>query len=168
MFKGSETIAKLARIWQVLLGNEAEMHVAQLVAECARRHKLTRGPRDVQKEIAYIELSDLYNRCLDSGDYKTALSALQARNDLAGLKDDPNGIYKQIIALYVQIVQVEAPHLEPKFQEIAARMEEGYDQAQAVLSGDIGSSKLLLEHDPTSTNGGIDTGISTNEEASSE
>jgi hypothetical protein len=156
------------------------MHVAQLVAECARRHRLTRGPKDVQKELAYIDLSDLYQRCIDSGDYKTALSALQARIDLAGLKDDPAAVHKQIIAQFVQIVQVGAPHLIPHIQEVTARLEEGYEHAKAIVEGDVLPPMAALpEHDaiaeapPTprceqTSKAGIDTGIVSSEVPSSE
>lgn len=170
-YRGAETIAKLARLWREMLGSDAEMHVAQLVAECARRHKLTRGPKDVQKELAYIALSDIHQRCLDAGDYKTALSALQAKIDLAGLKDDPVAVHKQIIAQFVQIVQVGAPHLLPSLQEVTARLEEGYEQAKAIVEGDVlplqmaSLPELVIDAPTTSrstkekpSNHGIDTG----------
>lgn len=179
-FDGTKTIAKLARLWRPWLREKAEVEVADLVAEAARRHRIKRGAKDVRKELLIVELLSLKEKCVNSGDYKTAASLLAQYAELDNLKDDPSAVHRQIIAQFVQIVQVGAPHLLPHIQEVTARLEEGYEQAKAIVEGEalpqiapLPEAEPMQEAPPTprceeSSNPGIDTGIPRSGEPSSE
>lgn len=171
MYRGTESIAKLARLWRGSLGNDAEVHVAQLVAEAARRHKISRGPRDVRKELLIVKLQDLYERCYGSGDYKTALAAIGQLAERDGLKDNQNSLDRAVLVQIVQLIKHEAPHLERRVEEHLAQFEIVVDQAKAVLEGEIPPQMPVLSEvseqaPPTprsnevQSESGIDTGKS--------
>ena len=164
-FYGSETIAKLSRLWRDALGKEAEKQVSELFAEAFKRRTIAAGSKELRRKFAIAEILSNYRRCRESGDYKTAATYFDRYIDLDNLKDNPS-LDRAVLVQIVQLIGHEAPQLVPRVNEHLAQFEIEVEQAQAVLSGDIGSSKLLPEPDRTSEKAGIDTGISTNEEAS--
>jgi hypothetical protein len=167
LYKGTETIAYLARLWRRVVGNKVEEHVCELVANAARKHKIARGPKDVRKELHLIRTEDLYAKCYDSGDYKTCATLIDKLADLDNLKDDSAGATKLYIAQIVQIVKEEAPALMPRIEAVSAEFEAGYEQAKAIVDGEIvPPSPALPVHEeppapetPRSQEAGIDSGI---------
>lgn len=179
-FYGSESIAKLARLWRDILGKDAEKQVAEMVAEVFKRQTIAHGPKALRKQFAMVEILSLYRECRESGDRKTAATLFAQYIELDNLKDDPSAVHRQIIAQFVQIVQVGAPHLLPHIQEVTARLEEGYEQAKAIVEGEtlppivpLPEAESVQEAPPTPRceelkNAGIDTGIPRNDDPSSE
>lgn len=181
-FHGSETMAKLARLWCNRIGDASASAdtVADLFAEALKRLALRRGPKSIRKAFAVAELLSLYRTCRDSGDNKTAATLFAQYIELDNLKDDDSAVHKQIIAQFVQIVQVGAPHLLPRIQEVTARMEEGYEQAKAIVEGEapppiasLSEPEAVVDAPPTprceeTSNAGIDTGTESGEVPSSE
>jgi hypothetical protein len=175
-YKGIKTIAKLARLWRDFLGNDAELKVAEMVAESARKHRIGRGPKDVRKELLIVKTLDLYEKCYNSGDYKTCSTLINQLAELDELKDDPS-IYKAVLVQIVQLIKHEAPFMEQRVNERLAEFEIVVDQAKAVLEGEIlpETKALSPKEEPISeapptprSSAGIDTGIPSSEEPSSE
>lgn len=172
-YKGTKTIAKLARLWYDKLGIDAELKVAEMVAESAKRHRITRGPKDVRKELLIVEVFNILDRCKATGDWKAALSATQQLAELDGLKDDKS-LDRAVLVQIVQLIKHEAPHLERRVEEHLAQFEIVVDHAKAVLEGEIPPQMPLLSHaeepvqeaPPTprsneaQSESGIDTGLS--------
>jgi hypothetical protein len=174
-FFGSETMARLIRLWrESAVTQDTAIHVAELFAEALKRQTFARGPKAIRRQFAMAEYLSMSRACRESGDNKTALAAFDKYVELDNLKEDPVAIHKQILAQYIQIVQVGAPHLLPHIQAVTAQIEEGCDRAIAVLEGEIPPQMPLLSHaeepiqeaPPTprsneaQSESGIDTGLS--------
>lgn len=146
-FFGSETMARLIRLWrESAVTQDTAIHVAELFAEALKRQTFARGPKAIRKQFAMAEYLSMSRACRESGDNKTALAAFDKYVELDNLKEDPVAIHKQILAQYIQIVQVGAPHLLPHIQAVTAQIEEGCDRAIAVLEGEIPPQMHLLSH----------------------
>lgn len=173
-FYGSETIAKLSRLWRDYLGKDAEKQVSELFAEAFKRRTIVVGSKDLRKKFAIAELLSMYRRCRESGDNKTALVAFERYIELDNLKDNPT-LDRAVLVQIVQLIKLEAPHLERRVEEHLAQFEIVVDQAKAVLEGEIlPEPKALPEaiaeaiETPRSSKDGIDTGIPSSEGPSSE
>jgi hypothetical protein len=176
-FYGSETIAKLARIWSDILGKDATKQVAEMFADVIKRRVISGGSKDLRKKFAMAELLSMYRECRESGDRKTALSAFERYIELDNLNDEPS-LDRAVLVQIVQLIKHEAPHLERRVEEHLAQFEIVVDQAKAVLEGEIPPETKALspkeepipEAPPTprSSNTGIDTAIPSSEEPSSE
>lgn len=146
-FFGSETMARLIRLWrESAVTQDTAIHVAELFAEALKRQTFARGPKAIRRQFAMAEYLSMSRACRESGDNKTALAAFDKYVELDNLKEDPVAIHKQILAQYIQIVQVGAPHLLPHIQAVTAQIEEGCDRAIAVLEGEIPPQMHLLSH----------------------
>lgn len=146
-FFGSETMARLVRLWrESAVTQDTAIHVAELFAEALKRQTFARGPKAIRRQFAMAEYLSMSRACRESGDNKTALAAFDKYVELDNLKEDPVAIHKQILAQYIQIVQVGAPHLLPHIQAVTAQIEEGCDRAIAVLEGEIPPQMPLLSH----------------------
>jgi transposase-like protein len=168
-FDGSESLAKLARMWRDQLGNNAPIQVAELFAEALKRQTLARGSKDLRRKFAMAELLSMYRRCRDSGDYKTAASLFGQYIELDGLKHDST-LDRAVLVHIVHLIRHEAPHLERRVEEHLAQFEIVVDQAKAVLEGE---TTLLPEPEANPTPNNFDPGIDTrienvDEEPSSE
>lgn len=173
-YKGTETIAYLARLWRPRLGCNAEDTVALYVANAARKHRLLRGPKDVRKELAVIELLSMHAGFKQSGDNKSALASFQAYIELDDLKEKEEGVMKQLVLQIAQFVKVEAPSLAPKIDAMVLDVQQTYEHAKAIVEGDVAPQiPALHEADPDpvpeapptprseeTSNAGIDTGRS--------
>jgi hypothetical protein len=135
-YRGAKTIAKLARLWRDQLGNDAEMRVAEMVAESAKKHRITRGPKDVRKELLIVEVFNILDRCKATGDWKAALSATQQLAELDNLKEDKS-LDRAVLVQIVNLIEHEAPHLKSRVEERLAQFEIVVDQAKAVLEGEM-------------------------------
>jgi hypothetical protein len=175
-FYGSETIAKLSRLWRDYLGKDAERQVSEMFAEAFKRRVISGGSKDLRKKFAMAELLSLYRECRESGDRKTALSAFERYIELDNLKDNPT-LDRAVLVQIVQLIKHEAPHLERRVEEHLAQFEIVVDQAKAVLEGEIlpetkalpAKEEPIPEAPPTPrSSAGIDTGIPSSEEPSSE
>lgn len=171
-FDGSETIAKLARVWGHLLGKDAHWQVTEMAVEIFKRRAIARGPKTLRQQFAMAELLSMYRRCREAGDNKTALSAFERYIELDNLKDNPT-LDRAVLVQIVNLIKHEAPHLERRVEEHLAQFEIVVDQAKAVLEGEIPPDTKVLPEPipeapptPRSTNPGIDTGIPSSEEPS--
>lgn len=162
-FYGSETIAKLARLWRDMLGKEAERQVAELFAEAFKRRTIAAGSKDLRRKFAIAELLSMYRRCRESGDNKTAAIFFDRYIELDNLKDNPS-LDRAVLVQIVQLIRHENPQFAPRVEEHLAQFEIVVDQAKAVLEGENVPHTLTEE----ASNAGIDTRIPSSDEPSSE
>lgn len=155
-FDGSESIAKLARIWGDILGKDATKQVAEMVADAFKKQAISRGSKDLRRQFAMAEILSMYRRCRDSGDNKTASVFFNQYIDLDNLKDDPS-LYQVLLVQVVQLIKYEFPHAAKRVDEHLAQFEIVVDQAKAVLAGEIGQP--VLAEPTTMDDPGIDTRI---------
>ena len=169
-FYGSETIAKLSRLWRDYLGKDAERQVCEMFAEAFKRRTIAAGSKDLRKKFAVAELLSMYRRCRESGDNKTALAAFDRYIELDNLKDNPT-LDRAVLVQIVQLIKHEFPHAAPRVEEHLAQFEIVVDQAKAVLEGEIPQQMPVLpeaseQAPPTprsneaQSESGIDTGKS--------
>lgn len=168
-FFGSETVARLVRLWrESAVNQDTATHVAELFAEALKRQVFARGPKAIRKQFAMAEYLSMSRACRESGDNKTALAAFDKYVELDGLKEDPSN-YKAVLAQAILLIRHEFPHAAPRLEEHLAQFEIVVDQAKAVLEGEIPQEAHVLppkeesfpEAPPTprSESSGIDTGI---------
>lgn len=180
-FFGSETMARLVRLWKEgTVGQDAAIQVAELFAEALKRQTFARGPKAIRRQFAMAEYLSMSRACRESGDNKTALAAFDKYVDLDNLKETPS-LDRAVLVQIVQLIKHEAPHLEQRVNERLAEFEIVVDHAKSVLEGEVPIESPLLSRGndsvdvspPTprceeTSNPGIDTGIPSSEDPSSE